>query len=118
MVSDVEAVLQEDKDMFDLFAATFTAGTMTGAPKIKAMELIAHYENLKRGFYSGSVGYFSFNGDMDSAIAIRTALIMPESITFQAGAGVVADSKPELEYLEVKNKLGALMATLKEMEAL
>lgn len=118
MVSDVEAILQEDKDMFDLFAATFTAGTMTGAPKIKAMELIAHYENLKRGFYSGSVGYFSFNGDMDSAIAIRTALIKPDSITFQAGAGVVADSKPELEYLEVKNKLGALMATLKEMEAL
>ncbi|MCD6653584.1 MAG: anthranilate synthase component I family protein [Sulfurovum sp.] len=116
MVSDVEAVLQEDKDMFDLFAATFTAGTMTGAPKIKAMELIAHYENLKRGFYSGSVGYFSFNGDMDSAIAIRTALIKPDSITLQAGAGIVADSKPELEHLEVKNKLGALMATLKEME--
>jgi len=118
MVSDVEAMLQEDKDMFDLFAATFTAGTMTGAPKIEAMKLIAQYEGLKRGFYSGSVGYFSFDGNMDSAIAIRTSLIKPDSITLQAGAGIVADSIPELEYLEVKNKLGALLSTLKEMEAL
>jgi anthranilate synthase component 1 len=118
MVSDVEAHIDEDKDMFDLFAATFTAGTMTGAPKIEAMKLIAQYEGLKRGFYSGSVGYFSFDGNMDSAIAIRTSLIKPDSITLQAGAGIVADSIPELEYLEVKNKLGALLATLKEMETL
>ena len=118
MVSDVEALLKDDKDMFDLFAATFTAGTMTGAPKIEAMKLIANFEGLKRGFYSGSVGYFSFDGNMDSAIAIRTSLIKPDSITLQAGAGVVADSIPELEYLEVKNKLGALLATLKEMERL
>lgn len=118
MVSDVEAHLAVGKDMFDLFAATFTAGTMTGAPKIEAMKLIAKYEGLKRGFYSGSVGYFSFNGNMDSAITIRTALIKPDSITLQAGAGIVADSQPELEYLEVKNKLGALLSTLKEMEAL
>jgi len=118
MVSDVEALLEEGKDMFDLFAATFTAGTMTGAPKIKAMELIAQFEGLKRGFYSGAVGYFSFTGDMDSAIAIRTSLIKPDSITLQAGAGIVADSVPELEYLEVKNKLGALLSTLKEMEKL
>jgi len=116
MVSDVEAIIEDDKDMFDLFKATFTAGTMTGAPKIKAMELIAQYEGLKRGFYSGSVGYFAFNGNMDSAIAIRTSLIKPDAITLQAGAGVVADSKPELEYLEVKNKLGALLATLKQMQ--
>ncbi len=118
MVSDVEAVIEEGKDMFDLFAATFTAGTMTGAPKIEAMKLIAAYEGLKRGFYSGAVGYFAFDGNMDSAIAIRTSLINKDSITLQAGAGVVADSIPELEYLEVKNKLGALLATLKEMEAL
>ena len=118
MVSDVEAQLIEDKDMFDLFAATFTAGTMTGAPKIEAMKLIAQYEGLKRGFYSGSVGYFSFDGNMDSAIAIRTSLIKPDSITLQAGAGIVADSIPKLEYLEVKNKLGALLSTLKEMETL
>ena len=118
MVSDVEAMIEEGKDMFDLFAATFTAGTMTGAPKIEAMKLIAEYEGLKRGFYSGAVGYFAFDGNMDSAITIRTSLIKPDSITLQAGAGVVADSIPELEYLEVKNKLGALLATLKEMERL
>ena len=118
MVSDVEAIIAKDKDMFDLFRATFTAGTMTGAPKIMAMELIARFEQLKRGFYSGSVGYFAFNGEMDSSIAIRTALIKPNSITLQAGAGVVADSIPELEYLEVKNKLGALLATIKDMEKL
>ncbi len=118
MVSDVEATIDENKDMFDLFRATFTAGTMTGAPKIRAMELIAHYEGLKRGFYSGSIGYFAFNGEMDSSIAIRTALIKPDSITLQAGAGVVADSIPELEYLEVKNKLGALLSTIKDMEKL
>ena len=118
MVSDVEARIDENKDMFDLFAATFTAGTMTGAPKIEAMKYIAQYEGLKRGFYSGSVGYFSFDGNMDSAIAIRTSLIKKDSITLQAGAGIVADSVPKLEYIEVKNKLGALLATLKEMETL
>jgi anthranilate synthase component 1 len=118
MVSDVVAQIAEDKDMFDLFRATFTAGTMTGAPKIKAMELIAQFEQLKRGFYSGAVGYFSFTGDMDSAIAIRTSLIQDDRITLQAGAGVVADSIPELEELEVRNKLMALIATLKEMESL
>ena len=116
MVSDIQAQIQEGKDMFDLFRATFTAGTMTGAPKIKAMELISHYERLKRGFYSGSVAYFSFTGDMDSAITIRTALIQPNSITLQAGAGVVADSKPELEYLEVKNKLNALLETIAQLQ--
>ncbi len=116
MVSDVVATLEDDKDMFDLFKATFTAGTMTGAPKIEAMKLIAQYEGLKRGFYSGSVGYFSFDGNMDSAITIRTSLINKDSITLQAGAGIVADSIPKLEYLEVKNKLGALLATLKEMQ--
>ena len=118
MVTDVVATISKDKDMFDLFRATFTAGTMTGAPKIMAMELIARFEQLKRGFYSGSVGYFAFNGEMDSSIAIRTALLKPNSITLQAGAGVVADSVPELEYLEVKNKLGALLATIKDMEKL
>jgi len=86
MVSDVVAKIDENKDMFDLFKATFTAGTMTGAPKIKAMELIAKFEQLKRGFYSGSVGYFSFTG--------------------------------ELEELEVRNKLMALVATLKDMQNL
>ena len=115
MVSDIDAQLDDKHDMFDLFAATFTAGTMTGAPKIRAMELIAKFEGLKRGFYSGAVGYFGFDGNMDSAIAIRTALLTPEKIIFQAGAGIVADSQEELEYLEVHNKLEAMMSTLKEL---
>ena len=116
MVSDVEAVLDEKYDMFDLFSATFTAGTMTGTPKIRAMELIAEFEGLKRGYYSGSIGYFGFDGNMDTAITIRTSLLKEDRIVFQAGAGIVSDSKPELEYLEVKNKLGALMSTLKDLK--
>ena len=117
MVTDVIAELREDKDMFDLLAATFTAGTMTGAPKIRAMQLIAEYEGIKRGFYSGAIGYFGFDGNMDSAITIRTSMIKDDRIVFQAGAGVVADSVPELEYLEVKNKLGALLSSLDDLKA-
>ncbi|MBT3279938.1 MAG: anthranilate synthase component I family protein [Campylobacteraceae bacterium] len=116
IVTDLEATIDEEKyDMFDLFSATFTAGTMTGAPKIRAMELIAKYEQLKRSFYSGSIAYFGFDGNMDSAITIRTTLIKDNEIIFQAGAGVVADSIPELEYLEVTNKLAANIATLKDL---
>ena len=115
IVSDVHAQIAEDKDMFDLLGATFTAGTMTGAPKIRAMELIAEFEGVKRGFYSGTIGYFGFDGNMDSAITIRTALIKPDSVILQAGAGVVADSVHELEYLEVTNKLGALTSTLDDL---
>ena len=115
MVSDIEAKLDNDKDMFDLFAATFTAGTMTGAPKIRAMELIAKYEKIKRSFYSGAVGYFGFDKNMDSCIMIRTAYIDKQRIIFQAGGGVVADSVPELEYLEANNKLAALMSSLEDL---
>ena len=116
IVSDVTAELRDDKDMFDLFMATFTAGTMTGAPKIRAMELIAEFEGLKRGFYSGAIGYFGFDGNMDSAITIRTALVKPDEVILQAGAGIVADSQPELEYLEVQNKLGALTSSLEDLK--
>jgi anthranilate synthase component I len=116
IVSDVTAELADDKDMFDLFMATFTAGTMTGAPKIRAMELIAEYEGLKRGFYSGSVGYFGFDGNMDSAITIRTAMVKEDKVVLQAGAGIVADSQNELEYLEVENKLGALIHSLEDLD--
>jgi anthranilate synthase component 1 len=118
IVSDVTATLEEDKDMFDLFMATFTAGTMTGAPKIRAMELIAEYEGLKRGFYSGSIGYFGFDGNMDSAITIRTAMVKKDKVVLQAGACVVADSVKELEYLEVNNKLGALIYSLEDLDAI
>ncbi len=115
IVTDVVADIREDKDMFDLFGATFTAGTMTGAPKIRAMELISEFEGLKRGFYSGSIGYFGFDGNMDTAITIRTSLVKPDKVILQAGAGIVADSVHELEYLEVHNKLGALMSSLDDL---
>jgi anthranilate synthase component 1 len=115
MVSDVEAKIDDKYDMFDLFAATFTAGTMTGAPKIRAMELIEQFEGIKRNFYSGSVAYFGFDGNMDSAITIRTTMLTKDKVIFQAGAGVVADSIPELEYLEVQNKLAANISTLKDL---
>jgi anthranilate synthase component 1 len=118
MVSDVEANLDKKYDMFDLFAATFTAGTMTGAPKIRAMELIAQFEQLKRSFYSGSIAYFGFDGNMDSAITIRTTMIKDDTVVFQAGAGVVADSIAELEYLEVNNKLAANITTLEDLSKL
>jgi anthranilate synthase component 1 len=115
MVSDIDATIAEKYDMFDLFAATFTAGTMTGAPKIRAMQLIAEFEAIKRGFYSGAVGYFGFDGNMDSSIAIRTSLLTDDKIIFQAGAGIVADSQKELEFLEVDNKLAAMMSALNEL---
>ncbi len=118
LVSDVESELDSKYDMFDLFASVFTAGTMTGAPKIRAMELIAEFEGIKRSFYSGSIAYFGFDGNMDSAITIRTSLIKDETIIFQAGAGIVADSISELEFLEVTNKLAANIATLKDLSNL
>ncbi|WP_331776050.1 anthranilate synthase component I family protein [Sulfurospirillum sp. 1612] len=115
LVTDIEALLDQKYDMFDLFAATFTAGTMTGTPKIRAMELISEFEGLKRSFYSGAVGYFGFDGNLDSAILIRTAYLDDEKIIFQAGAGIVADSTPEFEYHEVSNKLAAMTSSLKDL---
>jgi anthranilate synthase component I len=115
IVSDVEAIIDDKYDMFDLFMATFTAGTMTGAPKIRAMELIAEFEGIKRNFYSGSIAYFGFDGNMDSAITIRTTMLTSDTVIFQAGAGVVADSNPDDEYLEVHNKLAANISTLKDL---
>jgi anthranilate synthase component 1 len=119
MVSDVVATLDKEKyDMFDLLGATFTAGTMTGAPKIKAMELIAKFEKLKRNHYSGAIGYFGFDGNMDTAITIRTAMIQEKKIVLHAGAGIVVDSKLDLEYLEVNNKLKALIMTIEDLKNL
>jgi len=115
LVSDVEATLDNKYDMFDLFSSTFTAGTMTGAPKIRAMELIAQFEGLKRTFYSGSIAYFGFDGNMDSAITIRTTLLTKDTVVFQSGAGIVADSIDKLEFLEVKNKLAANISTLEDL---
>ena len=116
LVTDIGATLDKKYDMFDLFAATFTAGTVTGTPKIRAMELISEFEGLKRSFYSGAVGYFGFDGNMDSAILIRTAYLDDEKIIFQAGAGIVADSTPPYEYQEVANKLEAMVSSLNDLK--
>jgi anthranilate synthase component 1 len=115
IVSDIIAELENDKDMFDLFMSAFSAGTMTGAPKIRAMELIAAFEGTRRGFYSGAVALFGFTGDMDSAITIRSAQIDENRLILHAGVGVVADSKPELEWLELQNKLGAMKVSYEDL---
>ena len=115
--SELKAEIDEKYDMFDAFMATFSAGTMTGTPKIRAMEIIAELEKIKRSFYSGAVGYFGFDGNMDNAISIRTVLIKKNEVFLHAGAGIVADSKNELEFLEIENKLQAMISTLKVLMA-
>ncbi len=107
-ISVVNGNLLPDKDAFDLVKATFPAGTVSGAPKIRAMEIIDELEPVKRGIYAGALGYFGFAGIMDLCIAIRTIVIYKNMIYFQAGGGVVADSVPELEYKETINKMSAL----------
>ncbi|PIU84161.1 MAG: anthranilate synthase component I, partial [Elusimicrobia bacterium CG06_land_8_20_14_3_00_38_11] len=100
IVSDVVGKLKSEKDAFDLLKATFPAGTVSGAPKIRAMEIIEELEPTKRGLYAGAVGYFDFNGNMDFAINIRTIIMKGKKAYIQAGAGIVADSVPEKEYEE------------------
>jgi len=104
IVSNVRGVLRKGLDAFDVFRAAFPAGTLSGSPKIRAMEIIDEFEPHRRGVYGGAVGYFSYSGNMDLAIAIRTLLIEKERILLQAGAGIVADSDPEMEYQETLNK--------------
>lgn len=116
IVSGVEGVLAPELDAFDLFAATFPAGTVVGAPKIRAMEIIDAIEPVRRGIYAGTVGYFGFDG-LDQAIAIRTLVFRDGVYAYQAGAGVVADSVPAKEYDEVRAKVGALEAALRLAEA-
>ncbi len=111
IVSNVQGELPDDKDAFDLFRATFPAGTLSGAPKIRAMEIIDELEPCRREIYGGAVGYISFDGNMDMAIAIRTLVVHNDQIHLQAGAGIVADSDPEAEYQETINKaLGVVKA--------
>jgi anthranilate synthase component 1 len=93
----------------DVLRATFPAGTVSGAPKVRAMEIIDELEPTKRGIYAGAVGYMGFNGDMDLAIAIRTAVIKDQTIYVQAGAGIVADSVPDNEWEETRNKARAVV---------
>ena len=110
MVSGTEGVLSPGRDMFDLFAATFPAGTVVGAPKIRAMEIIDELEPTPRGLYAGTIGYFGATGSMDQAITIRTLVFRDGECAWQAGAGIVADSVPEREYREIHAK-GAVLAS-------
>lgn len=116
IVSNVEGLLREGMDSMDVFKATFPAGTLTGAPKVHAMEVIDRLEPSKRGIYGGACGYLSFAGDMDLAISIRTGVIKDGTLYVQAAAGVVADSVPELEWRETEHKARALLRAAELVE--
>ena len=116
IVSNVEGLLQDGMSNMDVLRATFPAGTLTGAPKIRAMEIIDDLEPVKRGIYGGACGYLSFAGDMDVAIAIRTGIVQDNTLYVQAAAGVVADSVPELEWKETEHKARALIRAAELVE--
>ncbi|MFN2189283.1 MAG: anthranilate synthase component I [Candidatus Promineifilaceae bacterium] len=116
IVSQVEGELRSDQDAFDLLRATFPAGTVSGAPKVRAMEIIEDLEGERRGLYAGAVGYFSHDGSMDTCIAIRTMLIKDDQVYIQAGSGIVADSDPVREYQECMNKARALSVAVEQAE--
>ncbi|MGB0733178.1 MAG: chorismate-binding protein, partial [Pontibacterium sp.] len=116
IVSNVIGELKPDMSAMDVLRATFPAGTVSGAPKIRAMEIINELEPVKRGIYSGAVGYLSWNGNMDTAIAIRTAVIKDNTLHIQAGAGLVADSQPRLEWKETMNKGRAIFKAVAMVE--
>ncbi|MFY1686775.1 anthranilate synthase component I [Plantactinospora sp. WMMB782] len=118
IVSTVVGTLREDRTAFDALAATFPAGTLSGAPKVRAMEIIEELEPTRRGLYGGTVGYFGFGGDLDMAIAIRTALIRGGRAYVQAGAGIVADSDPAAEDRETRSKAAAVLAAIAAAETL
>jgi anthranilate synthase component I len=113
IVSGVKGNLAPGRDAFDLFAATFPAGTLVGAPKVRAMEIIEELEPVRRGLYGGTVGYFGAHGDMDQAITIRTLVFRGDEYSYQAGAGIVADSVPATEHDEVLAKSGAMARALR-----
>jgi anthranilate synthase component 1 len=118
MVSKVIGRLADDKDCIDVLKACFPAGTVTGAPKIRAMQLIKEYEKLNRNVYAGAVGYIDFSGNLDTCIAIRTLFAKGNIINWQAGAGIVADSIPKLESKEIKNKSAVLKNALEHAEVI
>ena len=118
IVSTVVGELRDDRTAFDALAATFPAGTLSGAPKVRAMEIIEELEPTRRGLYGGTVGYFGFAGDMDMAIAIRTALLKDGVAYVGAGAGIVADSDPAAEEQETRNKAAAVLAAIAAAETL
>lgn len=117
IVSNVVGRLREGLSSIDVLRATFPAGTVSGAPKIRTMEIIDELEPVKRGVYSGAIGYLAWNGNMDTAIAIRTAVIKDGQLHIQAGAGIVADSKPELEWEETMNKGRAIFRAVARVAA-
>ena len=112
IVSRIEGILRRDMDCFDLFMSAFPAGTVSGAPKIRAMEIISELEPSSRGPYAGAVGYFGFNGNMDFCITIRTITIMKNRLSIQVGAGIVADSLPDREYEETLRKADAMFKAI------
>jgi len=113
LVSNIQAQLARGKDCFDVLKATFPAGTLSGAPKIRAMEIIDDLEQTRRGPYGGAAGYFSFTGNMDLCITIRTIVVKDEKISIQVGAGIVADSDPDAEYEETVNKAEGMMQAIR-----
>jgi anthranilate synthase component 1 len=117
IVSNVEGKLQPGLNALDVLKATFPAGTVSGAPKVRAMEIIDELEPVKRGIYAGAVGYLGFHGDMDLAIAIRTAVVKDKQLHVQAGAGIVADSDPAAEHEECLRKLAAVEAAIELAES-
>jgi anthranilate synthase component 1 len=116
LVSEVTGRLRENEDALSLLCATFPAGTVSGAPKVRAMEIISELEPEPRGPYAGALGYLSFQGNMDTAIIIRTMIREAGEVSFQVGAGIVADSDPEREYLETGSKARAMMNALRILE--
>ena len=116
MVSNVRAKLRKGLKAMDIFRATFPAGTLSGAPKIRAMEIIDEFEPVKRGIYGGAIGYFSWTGNMDMAITIRTAIIKDEVLYIQAGGGIVADADPRLEWKESLNKGRAIFKAVEMVQ--
>jgi len=116
IVSQVEGRLAPDRTAYDLMRATFPAGTVSGAPKVRAMQIISELEGTTRGIYAGALGYFSFDGNLDCCILIRTALLKDGGIYIQSGAGLVADSVPASEYQETLNKARAMFKAVARSE--
>jgi anthranilate synthase component 1 len=112
IVSNVDGRLRPDKSAYDVMRATFPAGTVSGSPKVRAMEIINECEKSKRCAYAGAVGYFGFDGNLDSCIALRTCVVKDGNAYVQAGAGVVADSDPSYEYRETVNKATGMLRAI------
>jgi len=117
LVSHVRGTLEPGRNAFDLLRACFPAGTVSGAPKVRAMEIIEELEPVRRGPYAGAVGYVSFSGNLDTCITIRTVLFARGVATIQVGAGIVADSEPEREYQETMNKARGVLRAIELAEA-